>query len=211
MNWIVTLGLATLALWAGAVAAPGASAEADGESLYDLCQQCHGPEGEGNAVALAPNIAGLPEWYVERQLRNYAAGLRGTHPDDLAGLRMYPMSRSLRGDEEFEALARYVSSLPRVDVEPTLEGGDPERGASYYAVCQACHGPQGDGNQALNAPPIFHQADWYMQTTLQKYKAGIRGQDAIGSVMVGMANTLPNEQAILDVIAYIKTLDGSPQ
>ena len=41
---------------------------ARGKELYDSCMPCHGKDGMGVAVAAAPEIAGLPEWYVEAQV-----------------------------------------------------------------------------------------------------------------------------------------------
>ena len=87
-----------------ALAAPlPAAAQADrarGEALFDLCTQCHGPEGGGNEMALAPSIAGMTQWYVENQLHNFQKGIRGKHPDDVGGMRMRPMSLTLANDED---------------------------------------------------------------------------------------------------------------
>ena len=44
---------------------------------------------------------------------------------------------------------------------------------------------------------------------LQNFKAGIRGanpKDTFGMQMAPMSQTLPNDQAMADVAAYIKTL-----
>ena len=84
--------------------------EVRGEKLYGLCSQCHGPEGAGNPLSLAPSIAGLSSWYVQAQLENFKKGVRGMHPDDRGGLRMYPMSLALKSQTDIEAVALYVSS-----------------------------------------------------------------------------------------------------
>jgi cytochrome c553 len=57
----------------GPVAAEGGDV-ARGEQLFALCSQCHGVNGGGNHDALAPAIAGLPEWYVLKQLQMFRAG-----------------------------------------------------------------------------------------------------------------------------------------
>ena len=182
---------------------------ARGEQLYKLCEQCHGTAGDGDPVALAPAIGGLPQWFVEGQLNKFQAGGRGTHFDDIAGMRMRPMSMWLRSDEDVANVAAYVASLPEVHPAPTLEGGNPEAGKQKYIPCIACHGLNGEGNQALNAPPLARMSDWYQRTSLQKFKAGVRGtnpKDTTGMLMRPMSMTLPDDQAILDVIAYIQTL-----
>lgn len=181
---------------------------ARGEQLYGLCTQCHGEAGEGNPMALAPSIAGLGEWYVAAQLRNFKNGLRGTHPDDVGGLRMYPMSLSIATDEDIAALAAYVASLPVPALEPTIQG-DAAKGKEYYTPCTACHGPDGQGNQALNAPRLAGSSDWYLVESLKKFKAGIRGGNpgnANAVMMRGMALSLADDQAIRDVVAHIQTL-----
>jgi len=200
------------ALWAAlavAAAAPaGAQDVENGERLFHLCANCHGGEGQGAQETFAPSIAGLPAWYVENQLRGFRQGYRGQHFDDVTGMRMRPMALWLEGDEEIRDVAAYVASLPPADPARTLDG-DPARGQALYAPCIACHGPEGKGNQALNAPPLTGVSDWYALTQLQNFKAGIRGAkpgDATGALMRPMAMTLPDPQAMRDVIAYVMTL-----
>ncbi|NNL84260.1 MAG: c-type cytochrome, partial [Myxococcales bacterium] len=67
----------------GLASAPAAAADARGEQLYQLCQQCHGDNGEGMALFLAPSIAGQDAWYLEGQLRRFRDGARGVHPEDV--------------------------------------------------------------------------------------------------------------------------------
>lgn len=195
------VALATGAAWAGP----------SGAELYELCAQCHGEQGEGNELIAAPSIAGLQEWYVAAQVRNFKGGLRGTHPEDVAGLRMHPMAVALDKEEEIDAVSAYVASMPRARPEPTLEGGDPERGKALYAPCIACHGPEAAGNQALNAPQLNAANDWYLLSSLQRYKSGLRAYNPANAnalIMQGMSSTLVDEQAMKDVVAYIMTLSA---
>jgi cytochrome c oxidase subunit 2 len=207
MRFGTAVALAALGL--GFAPAAGAQDVANGERLYQLCTQCHGAAGEGNAAALAPSIAGLPAWYVENQLRGFREGYRGLHFDDVSGMRMRPMALSLADDTELRDVAAYVASLPVYDPPATLAGGDAGRGQTLYAPCIACHGPDGKGNPALNAPPLVGVSDWYALTQLNHFKAGIRGanpKDAFGQLMRPMSMTLADEQAMRDVIAYVMTL-----
>ena len=179
-----------------------------GEDLYGLCTQCHGADGAGDPLALAPSIAGQAAWYVEAQLKNFKNGLRGMHAQDTGGLRMYPMSLALKSDEDIAAVAAYVASLPAPELEPTVVG-NASAGQGYYATCTACHGPEGAGNQALNAPRLVGTSDWYLVESLKKYKAGIRGGNPGNPnavMMRGMAMSLADDQAINDVVAHILTL-----
>jgi len=200
----IAAALAVFALAPGSLAAD----DGRGEELYGLCTQCHGAGGAGDPLALAPAIAGFEEWYVTAQLQAFKQGLRGTHPDDLGGLRMYPMSLALKTDEDIQAVAKYVAGLPTARPAKTIEG-DAAAGATYYATCAACHGADGAGNQAMNAPRLVGTSDWYLVEALRKYKAGIRGGNPANTnavMMRGMALSLKDDQAIRDVVAHVLTL-----
>ncbi len=91
-----------------------------------------------------------------------------------------------------------------------LAEADLERGKQYFQVCVACHGANGEGNQLLNAPANGGQNIWYVMRQLRNFRAGIRGSDAkdlYGIQMRPMAMTLSDDQAVVDVAAYIGTLD----
>ena len=56
---------------------------------------------------------------------------------------------------------------------------------------------------------LAQQSDWYLMTQLGKFKSGMRGthkDDVHGQQMRAMSMTLPDEQAMKDVIAFIMTL-----
>lgn len=209
------LALAAMLLAAVGLAAPASAQRDRGAQIFQFCAQCHGTDAAGNEKFLAPNLTGLPEWYLLGQLKNFHGGLRGMHPDDVGGLRMMPMARIFRGETaeaDMQAVVAHIAALPAKVPPTTLAGGDPARGASLYGVCVACHGPNGEGQQALNAPPLPQMSDWYMLSSLQRYKDGIRSNDtrnANAQIMKGMAATLTDEQAMKDVIAYIRSLGGA--
>jgi len=90
--------------------------------------------------------------------------------------------------------------------------GDPVKGKALYATCIACHGQNGEGIQATNSPRLAGLHDWYLVSQLQKFRSGLRGassNDIYGSQMAVFAKALANDQAILDVVAYIETLKVS--
>jgi cytochrome c oxidase subunit 2 len=202
--------LATVAL----VLALGGFAHAQdlerGEDLYSLCSQCHGTLGQGNELYLAPQISGLESWYVLSQLEAFRAGRRGLDFDDIAGMRMRPMALTLRSEEDVKSVAAYVASMPIDEPEPVLTGGNAEHGKALYVTCAACHGAAGEGIEGLKGPSLNHASDWYVLKQLQKFRSGIRGgdpaKDPTGAQMRAMALTLADDQAVLDVVAYIATL-----
>ncbi len=214
MNRGYRAAFVSLALAAGLGEAALAQDLERGRELFELCASCHGAEGQGNELFQAPAIGGLPAWYLERQLMMFRDGVRGTQFDDLLGMRMRPMALSLRTEhgDDLKDVVAYVASLPSVKPAPTLQGGDATKGATHYAVCQACHGAAGEGVQATNGPPLANQDDWYLLSSIQRYKAGVRGSnpaDSNGAVMRGMAAILQDEQAMKDVIAHIISLRGA--
>ncbi len=91
--------------------------------------------------------------------------------------------------------------------------GDPQLGQTVYAVCAACHGSNGEGNVALNAPRLAGQQDWYVRRQISYYKQGIRGThagDLYGSQMAPMAALLATDASVDNVAAYIQTLPDVP-
>ncbi|HMC96391.1 MAG TPA: cytochrome c, partial [Flavobacteriales bacterium] len=82
-------------------------------------------------------------------------------------------------------------------------------GQDIYVTCTACHGAEGEGIQATNAPRLKGMSDWYMVTQLKNFKQGIRGahsKDLYGRQMASMAAILADDQATDDLVAYIDTL-----
>ena len=181
---------------------------ASGDEIFELCAQCHGASGQGNRKFHAPSIAGLPQWYIEAQLRKFKTGVRGTHPADITGMQMRPMGMSLHSEGDLKTVAAYVSALPRPAVTPEVEGGNAERGKTLYATCAACHGVEGAGNEQVKAPPLKQSSDWYMLAQLHKFKEGHRGLpgDLEGAQMRPQAAVLADEQAMKDVLQYIATM-----
>lgn len=182
--------------------------EARGRARFNNCSPCHGQDGAGNRDLGAPAIAGLPAWYVEAQLRSFQDGVRGAHPSDDAGLRMRPMARTLRGNDDIVTVAAYVEHLQGPKPESRVVG-DAAKGKSLYQTCAACHGERAEGKKDQAAPDLVKTSDWYLLGQLEKFKKGIRGTvpgDAKGAQMRAAVATLADEAAMKDVIAYIQTL-----
>jgi len=197
-----------LALGAAACNRTPAPGLARGQALYDTCAPCHGETGGGNRTLAAPAIAGLPQWYVQAQLEKFQTGQRGGAAFDTTGIRMKSMSWSLDLAGDVESVAGFVASMAPTDPAPVLEGGDVQAGQAVYQVCAACHGPDGKGNEAVHAPPLVGQSDWYLLAQLHKFKAGWRGAnpaDTWGATMRPNALML-DDAAMANVVAYLQTL-----
>jgi cytochrome c oxidase subunit II len=204
--WILLLAVGGLSLAGCRLGSTDAATR--GQEVFETCVPCHNTDGSGNPEIGAPNIAGMKEWYVERELDKFRAGVRGMHFSDVEGMRMRPMALSLASEEDVKDVARYVETLPPVPHASSLPG-DPKAGATLYATCGACHGENGAGNQDLGAPRIAGIDDWYLATELRKFRSGVRGtnpKDREGRLMRPMARALADEDAIRNVVAYVGTL-----
>jgi cytochrome c553 len=208
LNSLLALGaIAACALLTGC-RPEGVAGLPEGKVLYQSCDSCHGADGAGRKEFSAPQIAGLPKWYVEAQLSKFRNGMRGAHPDDVEGLRMRPMSRQMMSEVEIQTVADFVSKMKPVKAAATVVG-NAEEGKKTWATCQACHGPNGLGNEALKAPPLVDQHDWYLLNSLHKFKDGVRGMaaDSAAMTMRPMAMTLTSEEMMKNVVAYVGTLN----
>lgn len=186
-----------------------AGTAAAGQALYAVCGSCHGQQGEGNPALNAPSLAGQGEWYIRRQLNYFKQGVRGADSNDTYGQQMAPMAAVLANDAAVSDVAAYIASLPRATAAATIEG-NAGRGQEFFVTCGTCHGRQGEGNYALNAPRLAGQEDWYLKRQIENFQAGLRGahpDDEFGVQMMLMANMLKDDAAIADVIAYINTLN----
>lgn len=193
------------------VACAGLSAKAatiDGVEVSDrYCLTCHGADGKGNIAIDAPRLAGMERWYLKRQLELFRDELRGTHPEDLPGREMQPMAAIL-SDASIEDILDWADQWEYQPAEITITG-DATRGRTLYETCIACHGSAAEGNEALGAPALAGQNDFYLVNQLINFKQGYRGydrRDRYGAQMRAIAETIPDESAIQDLVAYINTL-----
>jgi len=83
------------------------------------------------------------------------------------------------------------------------------KGKELFVMCSGCHGVNGEGIVATNAPKLAGLSAWYLERQLSYYQEGIRGSDTsdlFGQQMFAIAATLKDDNAIKNIVAYIKTL-----
>ena len=118
-------------------------AKSIGERLYmNNCSQCHASDARGGRGF--PNLTDH-DWLhggsaekIEETITNGRIGM------------MPPMAAMVGNDEDVKNLANYVLSLSG----STHDAASAEQGKEKYVLCAACHGPEGQGNQALGAPNL---------------------------------------------------------
>jgi cytochrome c oxidase subunit II len=153
-------------------------------------------------------LSGQGDWYLKRQLKYFKNGARGTHEKDVFGKMMAPMAATLGDDAAIDNVVAYIKTLPDNPAPPTLDKNT-ANGRKIYVTCGACHGADGRGLRATNAPRLAGMSDWYLVTQLKNFKQGIRGahpKDMYGPQMASMAAILADDQAASDLVAYINSL-----
>ena len=72
---------------------------------------CHGDDGEGRWGTNAPRLAGMNDWYLERQLQYFKDRVRGAHAEDIYGDQMNLVSNVLTRDESIKDVVAYINTL----------------------------------------------------------------------------------------------------
>lgn len=154
----------------------------------NACFTCHGLKGEGDGVS-SPRLAGLDQGYLQKQMEDYASGLR---PDDV----MTRVARGLDSDARRIVAAWYAglpappagaSAAPSPSIWLT---GDTARGIT---ACAACHGTQGQGAGA-GQPIVTGQPAAYTLEQIDRWKSGQRRNDPRG-VMAAAVQHLTEQEA----------------
>ncbi len=128
--------------------------------------------------------------------------------EELCGVGHFVMRGRIVVDEE-PAFQKWLAAQPTFAQWQARPKGNAATGQALYTTCAACHGAQGEGLTALNAPKLSGQGAWYLKRQLTLFKTGVRGahaKDTFGKLMAPMAALLSDDAAIADVVAYIGTL-----
>jgi cytochrome c oxidase subunit 2 len=134
--------------------------------------------------------------------------------EELCGVAHFAMRGKVIVEEQADFDA-WLSNQPTFADTLARPAGNAAAGAATFGVCAACHGQQGEGNLALNAPKLAGLDSWYIRRQIANYQAGVRGadpRDVFGVQMAPMSRTLANAEAVENVIAHIATLpDNAPE
>jgi cytochrome c553 len=154
----------------------------EGGARY-ACVTCHGTRGEGNGFD-APRLAGLPAGYLQKQMQDYAAGLR---PHDV----MRDAARFLDSHERVQVANYYAAMAPAALPPATWEQPDAAAATLYAQACEACHGP--DGRGAPGGPPLNAQPAFYLAQQLQDWQVAKRRNDGDHAMLKAAQRLSANE------------------
>jgi cytochrome c oxidase cbb3-type subunit III len=172
-----------------------ANAMAIGERLFmNNCSQCHGSDARGSKGF--PNLTDH-DW------------LHGGTPDKIKETitkgrigMMPPMAAAVGTPDDVKNVANYVLSLSKAPHDSVRA----QLGKPKFAICAACHGPEGKGNQAIGAPNL----------TDDIWLHGWGEQAVMNMVNGGKTNQMPAQegkltQAQIHVLAsYVWGLSNKP-
>lgn len=171
-------------------------AQGVGERLFlNNCAQCHGSDARGGRHF--PNLTdndwlygGTPE-AISTTLHQ---GRHGVMP---------PMAAAVGNAADIQNLVQYVLSLSGTATDPVKAN----LGKPKFAVCAACHGADGKGNQALGAPNL----------TDRIWLHGAGAATVESAIVNGWNNVMPaqspklTEPQIKVLTSYVWGMSNKPQ
>jgi cytochrome c553 len=171
------------------------------------CAECHAYDGASEGSGAFPRIAGQSSYYLDKQMRDFAAGVR-------TNAIMTPIAKALSTEEVADVAAYYANVaspfLPLKSGDPTLvkqgerlaQIGDESR---QLQSCDDCHGPGGAGEPPA-IPYLAGQYAHYIAFQLQMWQRGFRKSSP--DSMEYIAKRL-DDQEIAAVAAYFQQARGA--
>lgn len=174
----------------GVVPAVGGNIAAGRKKHAETCSACHGANGISPNETW-PNLAGQKAAYLVRILGAYRSGAQ-------SDVMMSPVAQPL-SEREIQDLAAYYSSLSCTADSSAQAPGDAAAGKLLAKNCAACHGETGVGTNPA-WPDIAAQKAVYLANTLKAFRAGLRKDPMMASVVRGLSDA-----DIANLAAYYAT------
>jgi cytochrome c oxidase cbb3-type subunit 3 len=163
-----------------------------GQRLFlQNCAQCHGSNAMGGQGF--PNLTD-DDWLYGGEPSNIKTTLREGRQGNM------PAFGEQFSDKEINELANYVASLSGRERDADLV----EAGKANFAVCSACHGADGKGNQQLGAPNLTDDV-WLYGGSINKIEETLK--HGRNGVMPKWKNIL-GEDKIHVISAYVYSLSN---
>ncbi|MCB1758699.1 MAG: c-type cytochrome [Gammaproteobacteria bacterium] len=176
---------------------------ANGERINKNCALCHGIFGQGANGRLSPRLAGMPEYYLHKSIKDYISGKR-INPTMMETSGLAQMAQ-----KDIDDVVAYLSSLDiakdqRFNILQRMPGNPQEGEDLYDDDCKTCHGKDGFGKKKKESPPLAGQHPEYLFQSVQMFKGKVRehADDPDDETFDDYSDT-----EVLDMIAYATTLD----
>ena len=173
-----------------------------GQRLFlQNCSQCHGSDARGTT--------GFPNLTDDQWL--YGGSPATIEETILKGRKSHGMmawSAALGGEQGVKEVAAYVVSLSGRDADPKLVAA----GKTRFAMCVACHGPEGKGsaisyNMKLGAPNLTDK-QWLYGGSIRTIEESIRNGRA--GIMPAWEHILGKEKVRV-IAAYVYSLSQNKE
>lgn len=153
-----------------------AEARIVGQRLFlNYCSQCHASDARGSKGF--PNLADN-DWLYGGD----PATIKASILDGRNGV-MPPMGAAVGGERGAREVAHFVRSLSGLEHDKAAAA----KGREKFAVCAACHGPEGKGNAAIGAPNLTDKVWLY----------GSSEDTIVETIMKGRSNQMPAHREFL--------------
>lgn len=159
------------------------------------CAQCHGSDARGQNGGF-PNLTD-DDWLYG------GSGAKITETLINGRQAAMPAWLDAMGEQGIDEVVAHVLSLSGRKVDQALA----DKGEARFAVCAACHGPDGKGNQALGAPNLTDNIWLYGGSKRAVTETLTYGRNG---VMPAFKDTL-GEDKIHVVAAYVYSLSHQPE
>jgi cytochrome c553 len=185
----------------------GASIANQGASpSVPACAPCH--SGGSNGSGAFPRIAGQSQYYLDKQLHDFASGVR-------TNAIMTPIAKALSAEDAADLAAYYASlASPFLPLAGVVDQTIAKRGEQLARIgdasknlqsCNDCHGPDGAGEPPA-IPYLAGQHAQYIASQLKTWQAGSRNSSL--NTMGYIAKRL-DDQDVAAVAAYFQQIRPS--
>jgi len=143
------------------------------------CARCHAFDGAADGSGAFPKLSGIPAYYLEKQLRDFASGLR-------TDAIMSAIARKMKV-EDIADVSEYYSGVrgtptPAPSASPDMLAlgarlatvGEEEK---KIQACEGCHGAGGRGESPA-IPPLAGQYAHYIAFQMRMWQMSYRKNDA---------------------------------
>jgi cytochrome c553 len=169
----------------------------NGLYAYQLCADCHAPEGWGESDGSVPVLAGQHRRVLIKQLIDIRHGHRGNE-----SMFSFAQDSEVGGDQAISDVTHYIAGLP-MPPSPGIGSGDRLDGAPglYAQYCASCHGDEGEGNDALLYPRLHGQHFGYLDRQMERIVSGDRGNSDPAMVDVLRQLSPSQRESIADYLS----------